>query len=319
MNTKKVFENQDLLKEISKYLSLEPKTHFNDFCKNNNFECDILVLKNLRKDIYHKESVSDIIIRLTEENLKFDEHMSNHVMECQMELEEIYIKVKYNMELYCTSEECHCCNQKNIQEENENEENENEEIEIDDSDEEENWSDIEEDEDEDESEESSYEDQFALVLQPLHDLIDQTYFNIFIRQMVELIENSLLSSDIIKNPIDQIVPDQLTLIHMKSQEYYAYCIVNDIDINSFCHRCGAFGHSTNHHSCIFYSEHFTKNKILELMNLIKNTVVFRDEHNKYLEERKCSQCKLNISRKRCMYNKCGLCCVGHKDCILKCI
>ena len=154
--------------------------------------------------------------------------------------------------------------------------------------------------------------------QELSNLFHSSYMKVYARKLVEYIENNNMSIVYFDYTIFELEENLDIDIYDLVIDYYKYVFENE-DINTFCEKCGLFGHYNSSKECVFYNVYNEKKLIKENVNktIIKIVDKIIDNHDE--EQRKlkrepllCFSCKLNNKNNKCFNNCCGKCCGGCK-------
>ena len=158
----------------------------------------------------------------------------------------------------------------------------------------------------------------------LDKLLDDTVLYVYVRKIVESIEDSIyeikydFNMDIFK------LEEEMEFDINNMMITYYNDVFSFIDYDLFCKRCGEFGHHNVSLECLIYNKSYAK-KIIneEVINFISNIIKTIEENEKIEIKKKlrypllCIACKVMNKKSNCNNNMCGNCCdyidcYGHK-------
>lgn len=158
----------------------------------------------------------------------------------------------------------------------------------------------------------------------LDKLLDETVLYVYIRKIVESIENSIYDIKYdYEMDIFKLEEEMEFDIHNIMIKYYNN-VFNFIDYDIFCKRCGEFGHHDASLECLFYNKSYAKKIINKEVICFMNNIIKMIEENEKIEIKKkirepllCTICKVMNKKNNCINNCCGNCCnyidcYGHK-------
>jgi len=175
----------------------------------------------------------------------------------------------------------------------------------------------------------------------LCDLFYNSYLSVYIRKIVEYIENNNIHITYdVDDDIFELEKKINIDIHNLVIEYYKYIFENE-NIDIFCKKCGVFSHHTASTNCIFYNVHNENKLISKNVNKTITTIIdkiidndykllrlrlrsslgklrlltpFSSTYKKILKREPllCYSCKINNKKTKCSNNCCAKCCSGCK-------